>query len=82
MINFQIAGQLKERAIETAFSSWANSSYTDINTSAYKIWAKNGWWMVPWYHLYLEGDASDDDSTTGSTSTRSTGLSSVSSSAA
>lgn len=57
----QLAHAMRNRAREIAFHEWTNSSYQDIDTDAYKVWAANGWWMLPWYGLV---DEFVDDSST------------------
>ena len=38
---------------------YANSSYEDVNSDAYYVWADHDWWIIPWYDILQEEAAEE-----------------------
>ncbi|CAM9401472.1 unnamed protein product [Ascophyllum nodosum] len=50
-----VADSMRRRVHEIVFKEYMNSSYSDVSKTAYYVWAKHNWWMVPWYEYAREG---------------------------
>ena len=62
---------MRKRVQEIVFKEYKDSLYEVVQHSSFYVWAKNNWWMLPWYELAMGG--SDErgifDCTTSLTST-------------
>ena len=43
---------IRVRLADVLAKEFANSSFEDINSDSFYVWADHDWWMIPWYDLF------------------------------